>query len=364
MSNVKDKKGVLVVGTGTIGEPLIGMLARLKEKLDLGDVYFHKRTPLLDEIPKVKSLLGQGAKLIVDENRKDDFQSIDLEVAGTFSKTIESCKVVIDCTPAGLQNKEAFYQNISPGALFVAQGSEKGFGTPYGFLLNDSAVNELDNNDTNYVQVVSCNTHAISRLCKALSENGGYERFVSGDFVCIRRANDASQDNGFVPSPTAGSHGDAEFGTHHARDVHDLLTTVHGDIFKNVKSSAMKTNSQYMHTIRFNIEVSGIMTKQDVIEKFTVDKMVALTRHKSANRIFSFGRDHGFYGRIYNQVVVSVPSITVFHAGENTHVVGFAFTPQDGNSLVSSAALAVAGVHGFNELPNFAAFNDMFHNEI
>ena len=364
MNNAKDKKGVLIVGTGTIGEPLIGMLARLKKKLDLGDVYFHKRTPLLDEVPKVKSLLGQGAKLVVDNNRKKDFQSIGLEVTGIFSEVIKNCKVVIDCTPAGLQNKDAFYQNVSPGTLFVAQGSEKGFGTPYGFLLNDRVINKLDCDDTNYVQVVSCNTHAISRLCKALSENGGYERFIGGDFVCIRRANDASQDSGFVPSPTAGSHEDAEFGTHHARDVHDLLSTTHGDTFKNVRSSAMKTNSQYMHAIRFSIEVKGVMTKQDVIEKLAVDKMVALTQHKSANRIFSFGRDHGFYGRIYNQVVVSVPSITVFHADESTHVVGFAFTPQDGNSLVSSAALAVAGIHGFDSLPQFTAFNDLFHSEI
>jgi len=43
------KKNVLVVGTGTIGEPLIGLLADHKEKLGIDKVKFFKRTPLIDE---------------------------------------------------------------------------------------------------------------------------------------------------------------------------------------------------------------------------------------------------------------------------------------------------------------------------
>ena len=39
-------KNVLVIGTGTIGEPLIGLLAEHKEKLGLDKVIFFKRTPL------------------------------------------------------------------------------------------------------------------------------------------------------------------------------------------------------------------------------------------------------------------------------------------------------------------------------
>ena len=72
--------------------------------------------------------------------------------------------------------------------------------------------------------------------------------------------------------------------------------------------------------------------------------MIALTHHKSANRVFSFGRDHGFYGRIYNQVVINESSVATFSNGENTKIVGFAFTPQDGNSLLSSAAAAISSI--------------------
>ena len=39
------QKNVLIVGTGTIGEPLIGLLAEHRESLGLDNVRFFKRTP-------------------------------------------------------------------------------------------------------------------------------------------------------------------------------------------------------------------------------------------------------------------------------------------------------------------------------
>jgi glyceraldehyde-3-phosphate dehydrogenase (NAD(P)) len=54
------------------------------------------------------------------------------------------------------------------------------------------------------------------------------------------------------------------------------------------------------------------------------------------NLVFSKGRDHGFNGRIFNQAVVIRDSIEVSPDG---HVIfGTCFTPQDGNSLLSSVA--------------------------
>ena len=50
--------------------------------------------------------------------------------------------------------------------------------------------------------------------------------------------------------------------------------------------------------------------------------------------MFSFGRDHGHYGRILNQTVYSRPSLHVSPDGRE--VTGFCFTPQDGNPLLSS----------------------------
>ena len=336
---------VLVIGTGTIGEPLIGLLARLKDDLGIDRVLFHKRTPLDYEVAKVNSLIKQGAGLVVNENQVENFQSLSHDVTHTLDEAMSLADVVIDCTPAGNKNKELMYQSYekTSDTIFVAQGSEKGFGLPYAYGINDEV---LKSHKDKFIQVVSCNTHAIGRLVKSLNPQLN-ESLVAGDFVCIRRANDTSQNEGFTPAPTFGGHTDEKFGTHHARDVSDLLETV-TDMPTNLMSSAMKVNSQYMHAVRFSVTLKETLSLEDVLNRFRDDKFVTLTKHKTANKVFSFGRDHGFYGRIYNHVVVCEPSIAVFprNSHKGTVINGFAFTPQDGNSLLSSAVAALYGVHG------------------
>jgi len=351
---MSNNKTVLVIGTGTIGEPLIGLLARRKSDLGIDRVIFHKRTPLDYEVAKVNSLVNQGADLAVNSGLEEAFKKLGHKPKLTFDEALQLSSVVIDCTPAGNENKEIHYYDIAyadglgtKSPLFVAQGSEKGFGTPYAYGLNDEVLhgNALTKANEKFIQVVSCNTHAIGRLISTLTSDKP-DRLVSGDFVCIRRSNDTSQDDGFTPSPTCGNHTDETFGTHHARDVSDLFETVTGKAL-NLRSSAMKVNSQYMHVVRFTITLNEEMSAEEVTHRFKDDKFVTLTKHKTANKVFSFGRDHGFYGRIYNHVVVCQPSVSVFPRGSHkgSVVTGFAFTPQDGNSLLSSVVTALYGVH-------------------
>jgi glyceraldehyde-3-phosphate dehydrogenase (NAD(P)) len=68
------------------------------------------------------------------------------------------------------------------------------------------------------------------------------------------------------------------------------------------------------------------------------DDKISLTHKESANTVFSFGRDQGHFGRILNVTVVSLPTLCVRNGG--TEIVGYCFTPQDGNSLLSSVAAA------------------------
>jgi glyceraldehyde-3-phosphate dehydrogenase (NAD(P)) len=53
--------------------------------------------------------------------------------------------------------------------------------------------------------------------------------------------------------------------------------------------------------------------------------------------VFSFGPDDGLFGRILSQTVIPIRSISV---RDEREVLGFSFTPQDGNSLLSSVAAA------------------------
>src|SRR5882672_8926389 len=65
-TDMADKAIVHVIGTGTIGEPLIGLLTELKGPLGIEEVTFHKRTPLLHDRSKVVNLVKRGARLCVD----------------------------------------------------------------------------------------------------------------------------------------------------------------------------------------------------------------------------------------------------------------------------------------------------------
>ena len=72
---------------------------------------------------------------------------------------------------------------------------------------------------------------------------------------------------------------------------------------------------------------------QSIISKFEDNDRIALTDKINTNEVFSFGRDHGHFGRILNQTVISIPSLSIKNGNEIT---GFCFTPQDGNSILSS----------------------------
>jgi glyceraldehyde-3-phosphate dehydrogenase type II len=321
---------VHIVGTGTIGEPLIGLLASLRKELCIDEVTFSKRTPLLTDRSKVRNLIRRGAKLSVPKEKFSEFIKINLDPDYEHEEAISRATVVIDCTPAGLENKKLYYKKLADDVkCFVAQGSEFGFGKMYAFGINDEA---LKGNDK-YIQIVSCNTHNIAVIIKTLAIDGNISNLSEGRFLCLRRANDISQNGGFVPSPKVENHDDESFGTHHARDVYWLYKTVGLEL--DLFSSSIKLNTQYMHSIWFNLLLKNKIDEEEVKERFKLNPRVAVTQKQLASEVFSFGRDHGYYGRILNQTVIVLPTITVRNTAE---VIGFCFTPQDGNSLLSSMA--------------------------
>jgi glyceraldehyde-3-phosphate dehydrogenase (NAD(P)) len=302
--------------------------------MDIDEVTFHKRTPLVSDRARINHLMERGAKLATDTDRVDSFERLGHKVSLEAEEALERATVVIDCTPAGNQNKERYYEKITGPRGYLAQGSESGFGKPYARGINEDA---LDAGVDRFIQIVSCNTHNITTLVKTVSgtDSGDYD-MERGVFVCMRRANDITQVAGFIPAPSVGKHDDAEFGTHHARDAHRLFQTQGKDL--NLFSSAVKLNTQYMHSIWFQIALQRKTSLEEVLGRFEANHRVAMTHKREANLIFSFGRDHGYYGRILSQTVVVVPTLIVHHDKE---VVGFCFTPQDGNSLLSSVAAAL-----------------------
>ena len=211
-------KNVMVIGTGTIGEPLIGLLAEHKDALGLDSVVFFKRTPLSDEKGKVEALLRKGAKIVSTSNALSDFKKLGFSDIEDVENAYEDVGVIIDCTPSGNDNWENIYSSLDQSKRFMAQGSEHGFGPFFAWGIN----NDVLENESNRYLIASCNTHNIASIVKtfALDQN---RELVEGQFVCLRRANDVSQNDSFSPSPTITKHSNQEFGTHHARDVLSLI---------------------------------------------------------------------------------------------------------------------------------------------
>lgn len=353
------KTSVHIVGTGTIGEPLISLFTKYQKELGINQVTFAKKSAILTDRSKVQALINHGAKLAADEESAKSFKAIGITPTYTVDEALTEASVIIDCTPVGNQNKAEIYEKYLHNTKgFIAQGSEFGFGKMYARGINDET---LVPGKDKFIQVVSCNTHNLSILVKTIGMNLGTnpEEFDSARFVCIRRANDISQDKGFIPGLQVGKHDDAQYGTHHAHDAHELFKTLGMDL--KLFSSAIKTNTQYMHTCWFHIKTKKPITKTEVLNRLHSNDLVSITHKNSSNTVFSFGRDHGHYGRILNQTVVAEATVEVV---DGVNVYGWCFTPQDGNSLLSSVAATAFFLHPETYVEKIQCLKPYFFSEV
>jgi glyceraldehyde-3-phosphate dehydrogenase (NAD(P)) len=323
-------KNVLVVGTGTIGEPLIGLLAEHKESLGLDKVKFFKRTPLTEEKGKVEALIRKGAEIVSTSDALSEFQQLGFKETTDVEQAYADSNVIIDCTPSGNDNWDNVYSSLDQSKRFMAQGSEHGFGSFFAWGIN----NEILKEDSNKFLIASCNTHNIASIVKSFAIDEKRE-LIEGKFVCLRRANDVSQNDSFSPSPTITKHSSQEFGTHHARDVHELFAQEGRKL--NLFSSAIKLPTQYMHTLWFSLTFKDVIQYEDIHKNLNDSEFLIATEKMSSNKVFSFGRDHGYHGRLLSHGIVAEQSL---HVKGNT-LTGYCFTPQDGNALLSSVAATV-----------------------
>ena len=99
------RKIIHVVGTGTIGEPLIGLLTDYRDKLGINEITFHKNSALRGDYTKVLDLQHRGARLAVDKTKVDDFCALGMEPDFETEEAIGRATVIIDCTPKGIGHR-------------------------------------------------------------------------------------------------------------------------------------------------------------------------------------------------------------------------------------------------------------------
>ena len=105
----------------------------------------------------------------------------------------------------------------------------------------------------------------------------------------------------------------------------------------NLFSSAIKLPTQYMHTLWFTLNFNDQIQFEDIIENLRGNQFLMSTEKMSSNKVFSFGRDHGYHGRLLSHGIVAEQSL---HVKDNV-LTGYCFTPQDGNALLSSVAATI-----------------------
>ena len=89
---MSNKKIVHVVGTGTIGEPLIGLLCDYSEQLGIDQVTFNKNSALKSDRSKVINLLKRGASSRPTPSNQPYFESLEHHLNDVLNKQVRTPK--------------------------------------------------------------------------------------------------------------------------------------------------------------------------------------------------------------------------------------------------------------------------------
>src|SRR3989344_3163337 len=341
---------VMIVGTGTIGKPLIRLFLRMREVLDFEEIIYHKNTPNLKSRGMLEYFHHEGARLAVYAEKMDEFVKL-LTPRGfkpdyTFEFAMERADLIIDCAEknVAMPLKEKYYRRLTNKLGFIAQGSVNGFGKPYAFGINDGA---LTPGEDEFLQVVSCNTHQILSILKTLAFDPGntgafdFQSLVRARFYLARRDSDISQENGKVVV-VVGKPIHNCYGSHQAEDTIRVLETIYPQAALNlddIHAIADTYNNPFMHVVNFEIRLLEFIDEKEIEKRFRRNPLTAVTYNMTNNEVFGIGRDLGHFGRFLNHTIVCLPSLQVIDTGRE--IVGRCFTPQDGNPLLSSMAAAL-----------------------
>ncbi|MBN2777812.1 MAG: hypothetical protein JXR36_09220 [Bacteroidales bacterium] len=310
---------VLVNGIGNIGTTLLNILVDFKTDLGIHEIYALKNTNINTwNLSDLQHLEKRGIK-IYTKQKFDGFI--------TAERLPDDINYIFDCTANsfGLKNK-TLYQPIRNLIACSAQGSEKGFGIPYmAGVNNDKILGQK------YVQVVSCNTHALASLLSTFSGHS-LERLVEADFVIVRRSEDLGNHQRLVSANVVSRHRHKLYGTHHAEDAVDLFST--RNIKPKICSSDITTPSQLLHTVRFAIKLSEKVDNAYISNQIKASGFISQSSKFDSNVIFEIGRRYGYYGRLYSHAIINHTNLML--SQDNKTIYGWAFIPQEANTIISS----------------------------
>lgn len=306
---------ILVNGIGNIGTTLLALLVKYKTEFGIDQIYALKNELKPWQHDDIEQLASAGIQIVSRD--------------GINFPTIENYKSLIhyvfDTTSngGGILNKP-FYEEFPCLIGASAQGSEKSFGTSFMSGINNEIIAH-----EKYAHIVSCNTHSLASLLTTFAGKK-LEHLKQADFVIVRRSEDIGNHERLVAANVVARHLDTNLGTHHSIDVVDLFKTK--SIELNVTSSDITTPSQLMHGVRFNIELKKSMDQAEILDLIEKQPLVSSSVKYDSNVIFERGRRFSFQGRIYSHAIIIANNIMI----SNNRLLGWAFIPQEGNTLIST----------------------------
>lgn len=306
---------ILVNGIGNIGTTLLGLLVKYKTELGINNLYALKNNLKPWQQDDIAYLESQGIKVVSKDGKHfPNVQTVKNDIQYIFDTTSNG---------GGMQNKPDYehYPNLIGAS---AQGSEKLFGTSFMSGINNEIIAEAK-----YAHIVSCNTHSLAALLTTFT-GGNLEKLRDADFVIVRRSEDLGNHERLVTANVVARHLDTVLGTHHSIDVIDLFKTK--SISLNVTSSDVTTPSQLMHGVRFNITLDRTLSQTEINECIEQQPLVSSSIKFDSNIIFERGRRFSFQGRIYSHAVIIGNNII----SQNNQLKGWAFIPQEGNTIIST----------------------------
>ena len=309
---------VLVNGIGNIGTTLVNILNDFRNILKITEVYALKNTKIQIWNSEELEILKQKGIKICTRNKRNGFLMLD--------HILDSIDYIFDCNAntIGLKNRK-WYESLPNLKGCSAQGSEKGFGTPYMSGMNDEIIQK-----EKFVQVVSCNTHSLASIITTLVPD--INSLEKADFVIVRRSEDLGSHSRLVSASVVSRHLSDTCGTHHAIDVKELFATINKPL--NIQSSDVTTPSQLMHSVRFSLKLKTAMQSTDIQTLIQNNPFVSYSTKFDSNVIFESGRRYGYHGRLYSHSII-IGNNLLFEEN-NTLVKGWAFIPQEGNTILST----------------------------
>lgn len=330
---------ILVNGIGNIGKTLLGILCDYKKELKITKIYALKNGKIHEwNKQDIDILIEKG--VVVCSKHDANYKPLN--------SIINSVNYIFDCNAntLGLKNKD-WYHSLPNLKGCSAQGSEKGFGLPFMSGINNEVIK-----NKKFVQIVSCNTHALSCLITTLTNNNP-SNLIEGDFVVVRRSEDIGNHERLVTANVVSRHLDEQIGTHHAIDVKDLFKTK--NINLNIQSSDITTPSQLMHSVRFDLCLKKMISKQEIDQLIASKQFVSSTSKFDSNVIFEAGRRYSPYGRLFSHAIINNNNILFDFM--NNRIKGWAFIPQEGNTIIST-------IHAFLLQTNLDSTGEIIDNLI